>query len=303
MMGCFTGLRSKKKKSPLVASKKHAYARETSLRLPEPEAHVPSLQSAPPSFRNRAKICQSANKVSHSRARVLSAPSSLILVDQDGLPYAEFDDQDDSRGKGGALKAHRYSNPLPLPLPSPEGNSLRNFGSFKAINASGPLETSGPLPLPPKRCDGLKNFSYDEISSACQCFSGVQCVSETLTSTSYKASFRDDFVVPKMTEAIVARLLPSNQVLLNVKFNVIFSLPILDVSLQGCKNFSHEDCRHNFARLNCLPIHFLAPLLIVLFLCDELEKFAYPLNEYNIILLYTFCFKAELRLEWHAVYI
>ncbi|KAM3352290.1 hypothetical protein ACQJBY_023872 [Aegilops geniculata] len=211
MMGCFTGLRSKKKKSPLVASKKHGDARDTSLRLPEPEAHVPSLQSAPPSFRNRPKICQSANKVSYSRARVLSAPSSLILVDQDGLPYAEFDDQDDPRGKGGAIKAHRFSNPLPLPLPSPEGSSLRNFGSFKAINASGPLEVSGPLPLPPKRSDGLRNFSYDEISTACQWFSSDQCVSETQTLTSYKASFRDDFVEPKKMEAIVARLLPSNQ--------------------------------------------------------------------------------------------
>ncbi|KAM0844563.1 hypothetical protein ACQ4PT_056967 [Festuca glaucescens] len=220
MMGCLTGLRSKKKKSPLVSSKKQANARDTSLRLPEPEAHVPTLQSAPNSFRNRSKICQSANKVSHSRQRVLSAPSSLILVDQDGLPYAEFDDQDDCRGKGGAIKAHRFSNPLPLPLPSPEGSSLRNFGSFKAINASGPLETSGPLPLPPKRCDGLKNFSYDEISSACQWFSGVQCVSETLTSTSYKASFRDDFVVPKMMEAIVTRLLPSNQSFKEFKMQV-----------------------------------------------------------------------------------
>ncbi|KAI5006822.1 hypothetical protein ZWY2020_034654, partial [Hordeum vulgare] len=210
MMGCFTGLRSKKKKSPLVASKKQGGARDTSLRLPEPEAHVPSLQSAPPSFRDRAKICQSANKVSYSRARVLSAPSSLILVDQDGLPYAEFDDQDDSRGKGGAIKAHRFSNRC-LPLPSPEGSSLRNFGSFKAINASGPLEVSGPLPLPPKRSEGLKNFSYDEISTACQWFSGDHRVSETLTSTSYKALFRDDFVEPKKMEAIVARLLPSNQ--------------------------------------------------------------------------------------------
>ena len=227
MMGCFTGLRSKKKKSPLVASKKHSGARDTSLRLPEPEAHVPSLQSAPPSFSNRAKICQSANKVSHSRARVLSAPSSLILVDQDGLPYAEFDDQDDSRVKGGTIKAHRLSNPLPLPLPSPEGSSLRNFGSFKAINASGPLETSGPLPLPPKRSDGLKHFTYDEISSACQRFSGVQCLSETLTSTSYKASFRDDFIQPKTMEAIVARLLPSSQVLFSVKSNLVVYFPFL----------------------------------------------------------------------------
>uniref|UniRef100_A0A0D9YGN1 Protein kinase domain-containing protein n=1 Tax=Oryza glumipatula TaxID=40148 RepID=A0A0D9YGN1_9ORYZ len=220
MMGCFTVLRSKKKK-PLALTKKSVDAREsTSSRLPEPEAHVPSLQSAPPSFRNKAKIHQSEKKASYSRARVLSAPSSLIVVDQDGLPYAEFDDQDDSRGKGGSIKGHRFSNPLPLPLPSPEGKSLRNFGSFKAINASGPLDASGPLPLPPKKCDGLKNFSYEELSSACQWFSGDQCVSESLTSTSYKASFRDDFTDPKTIEAIVSRLLSSTQSLKEFKTQV-----------------------------------------------------------------------------------
>ncbi|KAJ1285982.1 hypothetical protein BS78_03G319000 [Paspalum vaginatum] len=228
MMGCFTVLRSKKKKSPfdnpLVPSKKSMDAREsTSSRLPEPEVHVPSLQSAPPSFRNRAKISQPANKVSNSRARVLSAPSTLIVVDQFGFPYAEYQDQDDSRDKEGSTKGHRFSNPLPLPLPSPEGHSLtplRNFGSFKASNVSGPLEMSGPLPLPPKKCDGLRIFSFEEVSSACQWFSGDQCVSETLGSTSYKATFRDDFSDTKTTEATVARLLPSTQSLKEFKAQV-----------------------------------------------------------------------------------
>jgi hypothetical protein len=244
MMGCFTVLRSKKKK-PLALTKKSVDAREsTSSRLPEPEAHVPSLQSAPPSFRNKAKIHQSEKKASYSRARVLSAPSSLIVVDQDGLPYAEFDDQDDSRGKGGSIKGHRFSNPLPLPLPSPEGKSLRNFGSFKAINASGPLDASGPLPLPPKKCDGLKNFSYEELSSACQWFSGDQCVSESLTSTSYKASFRDDFTDPKTIEAIVSRLLSSTQVLFSVILNYVFHLLCfpLEGSCIGCKAVALPFC-------------------------------------------------------------
>ncbi|XP_062207280.1 probable serine/threonine-protein kinase PBL1 [Phragmites australis] len=225
MMGCFTVLRSKKKKipfeSPLVAGKKPADTREiTSSRLPEPEVHVPSLQSAPPSFRNRAKISHSKNKVSNSRARVLSAPSTLIVVDPFGFPYPEFKDQNDSRDKEGSAKGHRFSNPLPLPLPSLEGNSLRNFGSFKASNVSGPLETSGPLPLPPKKCDGLRIFSYEELSSACQWFSSDQCVSETLSSTSYKATFRDDFNGMKTTEATVARLLPSTQGLKEFKTQV-----------------------------------------------------------------------------------
>nr|CAB3478693.1 unnamed protein product [Digitaria exilis] len=225
MMGCFTALRSKKKKgpldNPLVPSKKSIDAREsTSSRLPEPEVHVPSLQSAPPSFRNRAKISQSANKVYNSRARVLSAPSTLIVVDQFGFPYTEYRDQDDSRDKEGSTKGHRFSNPLPLPLPSPEGHSLRNFGSFKANNISGPLEMSGPLPLPPEKYTGLRNFSYEEVSSACQWFSGDQCVSETLGSTSYKATFRDDFSDTKTIEATVARLLPSSQSLKEFKTQV-----------------------------------------------------------------------------------
>ncbi|NP_001358604.1 serine/threonine-protein kinase NAK [Zea mays] len=224
MMGCFTVLRSKKKKShfdnPLVPSKKSVDAREsTSSRLPEPEVHVPSLQSAPPSFRNRVKISESSNEVSNrnSRARVLSAPSALIVVDQFGFPYSEYRDQDDSRDKEGLTKGHRFSNPLPLPLPSREGHSFRNSGSFKASNVSGPLEMSGPLPLPLKKCDGLRIFSYEEISSACQRFSSDQCVSETLGSTSYKATFRDEFIDTRTTEATVARLLPSTQSLKEFK--------------------------------------------------------------------------------------
>jgi hypothetical protein len=216
MMGCFSVLRSKKKKVPLeafpVSSKKLIDAREsTSSRLPEPEVHEPSLRSAPPSFRNRAKITQSTSKVMNCRARVLSAPSTLIVVDQFGFPY-EFKDQDDSREKEGSMKGPRFSNPLPLPLPSPEGNSFRKFGSFKTSNVSRPLEASGPLPLPPKKRDGLRIFSYEEVSSACQWFSGDQCVSETLSSTSYKATFRDGFCDTKTTEATVARLPPSTQV-------------------------------------------------------------------------------------------
>lgn len=240
MMGCFTVLRSKKKKNPfdnpLVPSKKSVDARETSSRLPEPEVQVPSLQSAPPSFRNRAKISQSSNKVSNSRARVLSAPSTLIVVDQFGFPYAEYRDQDDSRDKEGSTKGHRFSNPLPLPLPSPEGRSFRNSGSFKASNVSGPLEMSGPLPLPPKKSDGLRIFSYEEVSSACQWFSSDQCVSETLGSTSYKATFRDEFIDTKTTEATVARLLPSTQ----VPFSAI------DLQIAFMANLSHDLAAPNF---------------------------------------------------------
>lgn len=217
-MGCFTVLRSRKKRNMHVVNKKPITVTEsTASRLPEPESSGPSLQSAPPSFRNRTKISQPANKMSNSRVRALSAPSSLIVDDQDALVTIEIDDQEENRGKGGgAVKEHRFSNPLPLPRPSQEDTSvLKNFGSFKSSNNfSGPIVTSGPLPLPPLGASGLRNFSYEEVSSACQLFSSDRCMSEGIMTTVYKATFGDDTVGSKKVEATVTRLLPSSQVLL-----------------------------------------------------------------------------------------
>ncbi|OAY70436.1 putative receptor-like protein kinase [Ananas comosus] len=214
-MGCFTVLRSRKKRNMHVVNKKPITVTEsTASRLPEPESSGPSLQSAPPSFRNRTKISQPANKMSNSRVRALSAPSSLIVDDQDALVTIEIDDQEENRGKGGgAVKEHRFSNPLPLPRPSQEDTSvLKNFGSFKSSNNfSGPIVTSGPLPLPPLGASGLRNFSYEEVSSACQLFSSDRCMSEGIMTTVYKATFGDDTVGSKKVEATVTRLLPSSQ--------------------------------------------------------------------------------------------
>jgi len=211
-MGCFTVLKGKKKKYEQYVKKRDIKRECTSTRLPEPETRGPSLQSAPPSFRNRTKLVQSTSRP-NSRARALSAPSSLVVADQDALSM-ESDDQEEYKGRGGTAKEQqRFSNPLPLPLPSPQGTSvLKNMGSFKSTCSSSSIPICGPLPLPPLGGGGLRNFSYEEILSACQQFSADRCVSEGLSSTVYKATFGDDTTSSKKLEATVTRLLPSPQV-------------------------------------------------------------------------------------------
>lgn len=189
------------------------------VRLPEPEPAGPSLQSAPPSFRNRAR--NSSQSSFSSRARTLSAPSSLVLADQDTISPAGFYDQEESKSKAVIKDEHRYSNALPLPLPSPEDSgsvaTLKNWGSFKtSSNVSGPLvsvplDFSGPLPLPPLSGNGLRNFSHEEVSVACQHFSTDRCMSEGISTTMYKATFGDELVATKKIEATVTRVLASSQ--------------------------------------------------------------------------------------------
>ncbi|KAK1321036.1 putative receptor-like protein kinase [Acorus calamus] len=212
-MGCFTGLRSKKKKpEQLSYSKSAKFYTKSPTTLPEPESHGRSLQSAPPSFRNRAKPVHPVNRVTNHRTRALSAPSSLHAVGGDALISVEFDDQADEFKSRVILAKDpsRSSNPQPLPLPSsPSTSVLTNMGSFKASNSSGPIYASGPLPLPPM--GGLRNYSYEEIASACHHFSPEQCMSESLSFTAYKASFGDDASGTKRPEATVTRLLHSIQ--------------------------------------------------------------------------------------------
>ncbi|XP_068669043.1 probable serine/threonine-protein kinase PBL11 [Aristolochia californica] len=208
-MRCFTVLKSKKKKNEQPTSIKPNKPLEASPTvLPEPQIQSPSLQSAPPSFRTRtAKPVQPSIRAT-SRTRALSAPSSLHVAERDALSAGEYDEQEDSKGRGGPAKDQRLSSPQPLPLPSPQ-SALKNFGSFKS-NASGPIFASGPLPLPP--LGGLRNFSYDEIAAACQHFSPERCMSEGLSSTFYKASFGDEASGVKKLEATVTRLLPGAQI-------------------------------------------------------------------------------------------
>lgn len=197
-MGCFIVLRCKKKIYEHFVGRKPVNVKEKKdTTVPDSRLREPSLQSAPPSFKSRAKPIQSVN---NSRARALSAPSSLHLAEQEAFAVVESLEQDDLKNRG------VIANPLPLPLPYPHGSSnFKNAGSF---NGRGPVDTSGPLPLPPLGSGGLRNFSFDEISAACQHFSVDRCVSEGISSAVYKASFGDD---SRKLEATVTRLLPSSQ--------------------------------------------------------------------------------------------
>ncbi|KAL2250313.1 UNVERIFIED_CONTAM: putative serine/threonine-protein kinase PIX7 [Sesamum indicum] len=218
-MGCFTVLKRKKKKSEQSICVKRVNPQEQSPTvLPEPQTHTRSLQSAPPSFRTRVKPVQSNNGVSNSRIRALSAPSSLDAAEQDVLESIECEGQEEPRSRFGSMKEYNSPSPQPLPLPSPRGNNaLKATTSFKMINASGPLNMSGPLPLPPTSHPTLTakgvlpNFSFDEIASACHNFSPERCMSEGLSSVIYRASFAEDASGSRKLEATVTRIHPCNQ--------------------------------------------------------------------------------------------
>ncbi|KAG0473578.1 hypothetical protein HPP92_015435 [Vanilla planifolia] len=212
-MGCFMLLRGKKKKGEhSLSSKPVSVMEDFSIALPEPEVHGPSLQSAPPSFRNRTRQVQPAIRAINYRARALSAPSSLIVTDQDVSSSVEFDYQEESKLRGEPTKDQRFSSPLPLPLPSVLGTSiLKNLGSFKSSNGDAPVTNYGILPLPPLGGGVLRNFSYEEIAAACQHFSTDRCVSEGISSTFYKATFGEHSIGSKRLEATVTCLSPSSQ--------------------------------------------------------------------------------------------
>ncbi|XP_022733124.1 probable serine/threonine-protein kinase PBL1 [Durio zibethinus] len=209
-MGCFTVLKSRKKKSEQsFFVKRIAHKTHMPTTLPEPQVQTRSLQSAPPSFRTRVKPVQPNNKATSNRTRALSAPSSLDGAEQDALASVEFEEQEELKSRVGGVKEQMLSSPQPLPLPSPRGAVLKTVESFKAGNASGPLFASGPLPLPPSGT--LRTFTYEEIAAACHYFSSDRCTSEGLSSVMYKASFGDDVSSSKKFEATVTRLHPSAQ--------------------------------------------------------------------------------------------
>ena len=212
-MGCLTVLKGKKKKADHSVCIKRVLPQEsTPTALPEPQVPSHALQSAPPSFRSRGQPVQPTIKLTNNRMRALSAPSSFHGPDRESLTTGCED--------RGELKPHVVlpqeqrspPSPQPLPLPSPHfSGSLKSTGSFKIGNFSGPLYASGPLPLPPS--GALRNFSHEEISSACHNFSTESCTSESLSSTNFLASFRDISFSGKMIEATITRFYPSTQVI------------------------------------------------------------------------------------------
>ena len=130
--------------------------------LPEPQTHTRSLQSAPPSFRNRVKSIHPINKVTNYRTRALSAPSALDVARQDTLTIVEFKDQEESRSNVGPLKGQHLSNPQPLPLPSNQGGGeLKATGSFKSGIANGFLHAPDAA-----EHDALAPVEYEEQEEA-----------------------------------------------------------------------------------------------------------------------------------------
>lgn len=219
-MGCFTVLKSKKKKTEQTMYVKGISSQESRpspSMLPEPQMRSRLLHSAPPSFRTRVKPSQPVKRLTNNRIRALSAPSSLDAAEQDALSSVVYDVDESTNQVGSASmkEQQRSPSPQPLPLPAPQSASvLKTTGSFKSVNGSGPLvASSGPLPLP--RSGTLRSFSYEEISSACNSFSSDRCMSEGLSSMKYKASFGDEGAGSKKLEATVTRLHPSPQVILS----------------------------------------------------------------------------------------
>ncbi|KAF8059958.1 hypothetical protein N665_1223s0016 [Sinapis alba] len=214
VLGCFP-LKSKKKRGCTVSTKRFDLEESKPIALPEPpKIQGRNLQSAPPSFRTRVKPVHSSNGEMSSRARVMSAPSSIHgTAERDllsgGVFHEEQDEQQQQQPRGSTKEP---PSPQPLPLPSPRtGSSLKNWGSFKSFNgSSGRLSSSavsGPLPLPPS--GSVRSFSYDEVVSACSAFATDRCVSEGLSSVMYMASFGDEAASTtnlKKVEATVVRL-------------------------------------------------------------------------------------------------
>ncbi|KAL8141047.1 hypothetical protein V2J09_007068 [Rumex salicifolius] len=187
-MGCFKVLKSKKKKAEQSIHMKRVSPQDIAPTvLPVPHIRSHALHSAPPSFCTRTKA--------HTNA--LSAPSSVHGANREAFSSAEYDEP-------------RSPTPQPLPLPAPQNApGLKNMKSFKSPGGSGPLCSSGPLPLPPSR--SLRSFTYEEISSACHNFSPDHCTSEGLSSSVYKASILDFSFSSRKLEATVTRFYPSTQ--------------------------------------------------------------------------------------------
>ncbi|GAB2300776.1 hypothetical protein Dimus_034812 [Dionaea muscipula] len=211
-MGCFTVLKSKKKKKePIIHPNRVLPQEQTPTTLPKPSTHNHRLQSAPSSFCNRVNPAQQVNNKSSGRSRTLSDPSNLHgPPEQDAFPSIELEEHEVLKSYGGLTKEQRCPSPQPLPLPSPQNAvALRSVGSFKSVNISGPLSASGPLPLPTSGL--LRSFSYEEIASACHNFSLDHCTSEGLSSTVYKASICEVGYSSRRIEVTVTCFSPPSQ--------------------------------------------------------------------------------------------
>ena len=111
-MGCFTVLKSKKKRSEQpVCIKRTNHNEQAPTTLPEPKVQTRSLQSAPPSFRTRVKPIQPVNRVAYNRTRALSAPSTLD-AEQDALVSMEYEEVEESKYRTVSAKEQRSPHAL-----------------------------------------------------------------------------------------------------------------------------------------------------------------------------------------------
>lgn len=193
-----------------------------------PQNHPPTALPTSPSFTDRVKPVQPNNSITNTRARGLSARSSLDSAEQDVLSVDD-EEQINSRSPYGSMKKRHNPIPQPLPLPlPPKAAALKNLGSFKVLNASGPSNIASPLPLPPPcpltqpstlpqslpSIGILRNFSYEELATACNNFCPGRWMSGGPSSMIYRASFGDDSSGFRNLEATVTCFNPSSQVII-----------------------------------------------------------------------------------------
>ncbi|KAL8102094.1 hypothetical protein AgCh_026833 [Apium graveolens] len=196
-MGCFRVTKGKKKMS------------EPNMLLSvNPQNHPPAAFPKSPSCTDRVKPIQPNNSITNTRARGLSAPSSLDSAEQDALSV-DYEEQLNLTSPYGSMKKGQNPNPQPLPLPvPPKAAVLKNLGSIKVLNARGlssntasqPLPSPLPLPHPftlpqslPAPSTGMpKNFSYEELATASNNFCLGRWMSGGLSSMIYRAPFGDN---------------------------------------------------------------------------------------------------------------
>lgn len=98
--------------------------------FPEPPIQMRTLQSAPPSYRDRIKPVHPNNSITNTMGRALSVPSNLDAAEHNALSV-DYEERLNSKSPFGSLKERQNPNPQPLSLPLPQNATvLKNSGKF-----------------------------------------------------------------------------------------------------------------------------------------------------------------------------
>lgn len=210
-MGCFPGHKTKKKSGDDLVFD-HEISDEHEICVPP----RPVL-SAPPSFRNRVKAIQHAQRfIVNSNPNLRSSHAAANYASR-GSPSSPLSSSYPLGGRarsvtelGSALfdvaQQALQARPVPMPLPSPDPSPKRAMSGYRLPHptAASPLSISPnitspnvspsptsnrpsdsllsgvngrvypselqPLPLPKEPVAGLRSFTYEELSTACQNF-------------------------------------------------------------------------------------------------------------------------------------